>query len=287
MYLVIVILKFCLFIILAPLVSGFITYLKNNLRMRKGQSILQPYFNLQKLFNKDEVISVTASWIFKTAPFVVIASMLTGLVVVCWPGDLLILIFVFALGRFFIALAGLDTGSAFGGMGSSREMFISSLAEPSAGLAVFALALQYGSTSVNALTGTHAFSFATLAAAATLFIVILAETSRIPVDNQETHLELTMIHEAMVLEYSGRRLALIEMASYIKQMTWLVLLSLILLPVLLHDLFWTLVMIAVFSALIAVVEVSISKMRLFRVADLFGLAFGLAAAALVCAMLGV
>ena len=297
-----IILQLILFIGAAPLLSGIISKIKNNIRMRKGQGILQPYYNLGKLFSKGEVVSETASWIFRVAPFVVLASMLVSAMLIPvfilsspanYAGDFLALIFVFALGRFFLALAALDTGSSFGGMGASREMFISSLVEPAFCLAVFAVSLQFGSTDISAFSGMHAVSVSSIVAAITLFLVAIAESSRIPVDNQETHLELTMVHEAMVLEYSGGSLALIEMAAYIKQMILFFLIAQIVLPIGLPTgeiffwVLWYLARIFIIAIAVALVEVSVAKMRLFRVADFLGLAFVLGVIAAVCAILGV
>jgi formate hydrogenlyase subunit 4 len=279
------------FIAASPLLSGLITKLKNNIRMRRGQSIFQPYYNLAKLFSKDEVVSETASWIFRSAPFVVIASalaaaLLVPVFIIAAPGramgDFLALIFIFALGRFFLALSALDTGSSFGGMGSSREMFISSLAEPAVVLSVFAVSLRSGSTDISSLGSAHSVSISYMVAAIALFLVTIAETSRVPVDNQETHLELTMVHEAMVLEYSGRSLAIIEMASYIKQMVWFFLIARVIFPG-----FAALPAVIVIAAAIALVEVSVAKMRLFRVTDFLGFAFVLGIVAIICAILGV
>ncbi|MDO8488954.1 MAG: NADH-quinone oxidoreductase subunit H [Candidatus Omnitrophota bacterium] len=301
-----IILQLILFLLIAPLISGLITKIKNNLRMRQGQSILQPYYNLAKLFSKGQIISETTSWIFRAAPFVVIVSSLAAVLLV--PvfisrssmhimGDFLALIFIFALGRFFLALAALDAGSSFGGMGSSREMFISSLVEPVICLIIFAIGLQFGSTDIWAFRGMHAVSVSSIVASAALFLAVIAETSRLPVDNQETHLELTMIHEAMVLEYSGRSLALIEMASYLKQMIWFLLLAQIIFPITLPAaislvqvvswVLWYLSRIIIIVVIVALIEVFVAKMRLFRVADFLGFAFVLGVIAVVCAILGV
>jgi len=286
----IVILQLILFVVVSPILSGLISKFKNNIRMRKGQVILQPYYNLRKLFLKREVVSENSSWIFKAAPFVVLASMLVcaGLIPVLilrspanQAGDFLALIFIFSLGRFFLALSALDTGSSFGGMGASREMFIASLVEPAFCMAVFAVALQSGSTDISAISLRHAVPVSSIVAALTLFLVTIAETSRIPVDNQETHLELTMVHEAMALEYSGRSLALIEMASYIKQMILFSLIARIILPVYLP------IGIIIVAIAVSLVEVSVAKMRLFRVADFLGLAFVSGIVASICAILGV
>lgn len=306
MKIIIAILQLILFIIASPILSGLISKIKNNLRLRKGQSILQPYYNLAKLFLKSEVISETASWIFRVTPFVVIssalaASLLVPVFIFVNPthhmGDFLALIFIFALGRFFLALSALDAGSSFGGMGSSREMFISSFVEPAFCLVVFSLSLQFGSTDILSFSGSHLVSVSSFVAAIALFLITIAETSRVPVDNQETHLELTMVHEAMVLEYSGKSLALIELASYIKQMILFFLIAQIVFPVASPGLgsftqaflwlLWYSVRIIIIAIIVALVEVSVAKMRLFRVADFLGFAFVLGIIALVCAVLGV
>jgi formate hydrogenlyase subunit 4 len=302
----IIILQLVLFIVIAPFLSGLITKIKNNIRMRRGQSVFQPYYNLAKLFSKGEVVSQTASWIFRVSPFVVISSslaaaMLIPILIFSSPayhiGDFLALIFIFALGRFFLSLAALDTGSSFGGMGASREMFISSLAEPALLLVAFSISLQFGSTDISAFGGMHAVTVSSLITAIALFLITIAETSRIPVDNQETHLELTMVHEAMVLEYSGRSLALIEMASYIKQMIFFFLIAQIIFPICLpafgnltQVFFWAswyLVRIILICIMAALLEVSVAKMRLFRVADFLGFAFVLGVVACICAIVGV
>ena len=301
------ILHIFIFVAVSPFLSGVITKIKNSIRMRRGQSVFQPYYNLVKLFSKEEVVSDTASWIFRYSPFVVISSSLAASLLIpvfiyshtslFLMGDFLALIFIFSLGRFFLALAALDTGSAFGGMGSSREMFISSLVEPVVCLVVFAIFLQFGSTNIEAFSGMHPVSVSSLAAAIALFFVVIAETSRIPVDNQETHLELTMVHEAMVLEYSGKSLALIELAAYIKQMVWFFLLAQVIFPIrvpLSFDLLqffcwicWYLARILIILISVALLEVSVAKMRLFRVADFLGFSFVLAFVAVVCAIMGV
>jgi len=299
------ILQIIFFIVSAPLLSGLITKIKNNLRMRKGQSVFQPYYNLAKLFSKDEVIPEAASWIFRVTPFVVLSSTLAAAMLIpvfifaaagCHIGDFLALVFIFALGRFFLALSALDTASSFGGMGASREMFISSLVEPALCMVIFAVSLQFGSTDISAFSGRHAITISSVVAALALFLVTIAETSRIPVDNQETHLELTMVHEAMVLEYSGRPLALIEMASYIKQMIFFFLIAQIIFPIglpavnitqILPWVLWYLARLGVIAVIVALVEVTVAKMRLFRVADFLGFAFVLGVIASVCAILGV
>ncbi|OGC05004.1 hypothetical protein A2276_03525 [candidate division WOR-1 bacterium RIFOXYA12_FULL_43_27] len=250
----------------SPLLSGIITKIKNNLRFRKGPGIFQPYFNLIKFFSKEEVVSEHASWIFRIAPPVVFAAAFSALFLLPFgfTGDLIAILFLLSLGRFFLALGGLDPASAFGGMGSSREMFISSLTEPVAMLAVFAIYLDASN----------------IMAVAALFLVALAETSRIPVDNQETHLELTMVHEAMFLEYSGRSLSLIEIAAYIKQLIFFLIIALLIFPGFNGFLFLAAKLLFL-CVLVAVTEVSLAKMRLFRVTDFVSFAGLLAVAGII------
>jgi formate hydrogenlyase subunit 4 len=281
MGLIYLVLQIVIMIALAPLLGGLITWLKNNLRLRRGPGPLQPYFNLAKYFGKDEVVSEHASWIFRAAPYIVLAATLTaaGLVpaffqvgLTQYVGDLIAVIFLLSLGRFFLALAGLDPASAFGGMGASREMFISSFVEPVVLLAIFGVSLSVGSTGLLAVSGAHTMTISAAIAVAALFIATLAETSRIPVDNQETHLELTMIHEAMVLEYSGRSLAILELAAYVKQLIFFTLIAnLILAGLPLSPLIYIVKLLAI-AAVVAGVELSLAKMRLFRVVDLLAFA---------------
>jgi len=298
-------LQTALLVLIAPLISGIIRKIKNNFRMRKGPGIFQPYYNLIKLFGKEEVISENTSWIFNFTPYIVLAAFACALLLVpgIFPGialnrvgDMFALIFLFALARFFLALAGLDAGSSFGGMGSSREMFISALTEPAFFVAAFAIGLGAGTTGLNILSAGNSISLSRLAALGALFMVTIIETSRIPIDNQETHLELTMVHEAMLLEYSGRSLALLELASNLKQVILFSILSTVVLGVFsLEDfspasiLFFTalfLVKIILISIVISVIEVTVAKMRLFRVPDFTAFAFVLSGAALVLAALG-
>lgn len=263
----------------APLLSGIITKIKNNIRFRRGPGIFQPYFNLVKLFSKEEVVSEHSSWIFRAAPYIVFAGAMTALVLVPFnlAGDLIAIIFLFSLGRFFLALSGLDAASAFGGMGSSREMFISSLAEPVAILSIFAVYLNFNQP--------YGMNVSIIMAMTALFMVSLAETARIPIDNQETHLELTMVHEAMVLEYSGRSLGLIEIASYIKQLVFFLIISLVVLPGF-NGLVYIAIKLLALCLLTALTEVSLAKMRLFRVVDFFSFAGILAVIGLIFMVLG-
>lgn len=213
--------------LVSPLAIGLIRKVKAKLQNRQGASVIQPYRDTWKLFHKDEVISTDASWIFRWAPFIIFATtvvigasipLFTSGLQNSLTADLLVVVYTLALGTFFLALAGMDTGSAFGGFGSSREMTVSALAEGGLVLSFFAVASMVGSTnlfvmsSAGHLLATH-FFLPGLFAFIGFFIVLLAETGRFPFDNPATHLELTMIHEAMILEYSGKRLALMEWSA--------------------------------------------------------------------------
>ncbi|MCB4791154.1 MAG: NADH-quinone oxidoreductase subunit H [Elusimicrobia bacterium] len=294
-----------LLITVSPLLSGVIRKIKNTLRMRQGAGIFQPYFNFFKLLSKEEVVSENTSFIFTCTPFIVFGSVTTALFIIPTiasnisfniMGDVLAVIFLLALGRFFIALAAIDAGSAFGGMGSSREMFIASFTEPVALLALFTVSVTNGSTGMDAISASHPVHLSTVIAGAALFIVMIAETSRLPVDNQETHLELTMVHEAMVLEYSGRSLALIELASHVKQIIFYALIANILIPpgaIAGLGLFEVLTRTTVFAlkifcigAIAGIVEVSTAKMRLFRVIDFLAFGFVLSFISMIAAVAG-
>jgi len=294
-------------LVLSPFLVGVIRKVKARLQCRRGASVFQPYFDLAKLFRKEPVISTTTSWIFTATPYILFASTLAaGLLVpvfasqmpLNFAGNIIALVYLLALGTFFLILAGLDAGSAFGGMGSSREAIVASLTEPATILSIFAIALTAGSTNLSTIVHKTALleGIVTdppphLMALAALFIVTLAETGRVPVDNPATHLELTMIHEAMVLEYSGRYLALVEWAAGIKLLVFLSLLANVFAP-------WGIATslapaaigagLAVFvvkvtglAVLIGVIESMFAKLRLFRLTDLLGVAFILSLLALV------
>ncbi|MGZ4868352.1 MAG: respiratory chain complex I subunit 1 family protein, partial [Candidatus Angelobacter sp.] len=216
-------LQLVLLLLVAPLLSGMIKTLKARLQTRRGPGVLQSYRDIFKLLRKGMVIPETASWIFSATPYMVFCTAtLVGLMIPMTTthaplslfGGVLAVVGLLALGRFFLALGGLDTGSSFGGLGSSREMTISAIAEPAMMLAIFTVALGANSTNLSEMARiavTQSWRFlapSQMLAFAALFIVLIAETGRIPVDNPATHLELTMIHEAMVLEYSGPYLAL-------------------------------------------------------------------------------
>lgn len=221
--------QFLIILLFSPLINGVIKKLKANMQGRRGPGIFQPYYDLIRLFKKDMVISNTCSWIFRIAPYVVFSSMLVASMIV--PvittrlafhemADVIALIYILGLGIFFMALAGLDAGTAFGGEGSSREMTVAVLVEPMIMLTIFTAAISAGSTNLVRITELQGaiYTPSHVLALFAFIVAIIAETGRIPVDNPDTHLELTMIHEGMLLEYSGRYLALMEWAHYIKQM---------------------------------------------------------------------
>ncbi|MGO8838981.1 MAG: respiratory chain complex I subunit 1 family protein [Limisphaerales bacterium] len=305
-----IVLQTALLLVLAPLVTGCIRNWKARLQNRRGPRIVQPYFDLLKFLRKDMVISEHASWVFSAAPYVVfITSLLVGLMVpmattqapLSLFGGVLAVVGLLALGRFFLALGGLDPASAFGGMGSSREMTIAAIAEPALMLAIFTVAITVGSTDFSHMvaaaqqSGWDLLNPTHLMAFAALFIVLLAETGRIPVDNPATHLELTMIHEAMLLEYSGRYLALMEWGASIKQLVLMAILVNVFLPMGLAaddsalalglGLALFLGKILLLSAAVVLVETANAKLRLFRVPDLLSAAFVLAAMALLSTFL--
>jgi formate hydrogenlyase subunit 4 len=288
-------------LLLAPGLVGLIRWMKARLQNRRGAPCWQPYLELQKLFGKEVVVSRNASWLFRAAPFVIFASTvaMTALVpVLAAPlpfdamGDLVVLVYLLLLGTFFLALAGLDPGSAFGGMGASRAVTVAALAEPTVALAVFALALSAGSTNLGRIVvatladPAQAVSPGHLLAFAALFIVTLAETGRLPVDNPATHLELTMIHEAMLLEYSGRYLALLEWAAATKLLVFFALLGNLFVPwgvaraltpeAILMALGSFLLKLLVLAAAVAGFETCVAKLRLFRVPELLSVSFVLA-----------
>src|SRR5262245_5778415 len=288
-------------LLLAPGLVGFIRMVKARLQGRRGAPPWQPYYDLRKLFGKEAVVSRNASWLFRFSPYLIFATtvavtMLVPLIAAPLPfdavGDLLTVVYLMLLGTFFLALAGLDPGTAFGGMGASREMTVAAIAEPTIALAIFGLAVGAGSTNLRRIvaeTLSHPGAVINpghLLGFAALFIVMLAETGRLPVDNPATHLELTMIHEAMALEYSGRYLALIEWAAGLKLLVFFSLLANLFLP---WGVATTLtagsVTIAVFALIakltllglaVALIETRLAKLRLFRVPELLGVSFVLA-----------
>jgi formate hydrogenlyase subunit 4 len=305
-----VMVQIAVLLFLSPFITGFGRTLKARLQTRRGPQVWQPYRDLYKLARKGMVLPETASWIFSATPFVLFATtLLAGLLIPAISaeaplslfGGVLAVVYLLALGRFFLALAGLDTGSSFGGLGSSREMTISAIAEPALMLAVFTVAIGAGSTNLSLVA--HAAlgqSWRFLApqqmlAFAALFIVLIAETGRIPVDNPATHLELTMIHEAMILEYSGPYLALIEWSAAMKQLVLMTLLVNVFFPwglsagwspagLILSSIVFVGKLLAL-AVVVALVETANAKLRLFRVPELLAAAFVLSALALISTFL--
>ncbi|WP_213774069.1 NADH-quinone oxidoreductase subunit H [Bradyrhizobium sp. dw_78] len=291
------VMQMTLVLLAAPLLTGFVRKVKARLQRRRGPSVIQPYRDLLRLLKKEAVVAENASWIFRAAPYLVFAATWVAAALVptfakgllfSWSADLIAIIALLGSARFFLALAGMDIGTAFGGIGSSREMMIASLAEPAMLLIVFTMALVAHSTQLSdvadLLSSPNVGLRVSLGLAAiALIIVAIAENGRIPVDNPATHLELTMVHEAMVLEYSGRHLAMIELAASVKLLLYISLIGCIFVP-------WTLTepgasvasylagfglylaKLAVFGFLLAVFETMIAKMRVFRLPDFVGTA---------------
>jgi len=300
----IVLLQGGLLILGAPLVRGLIRVLKARLQNRRGPPLFQSYFDLIKLFQKESVASHNSSFIFQIAPWIIFGATASSALFlpvifrfspIWFSADIILIVYLLALATFFMALAGLDAGSAFGGMGSSREMMIYSLSEPAAILSIFAVAYGAGSTNIANVVEYFFANPSALFTAGNIFaflaLFIVAENKRVPVDNPATHLELTMVHEAMILEYSGRQLALIEWASALKLTIFFVLLANIFFPagltgaLSLAGVLFALVVFAfkigILAAMVALVESSIAKLRLFRLPDFIMVAFTLAFIALI------
>lgn len=280
---------------LSPLFLGVIAKVKAFFAGKAGPSVFQPYFDLAKLFQKKCVYSSTATWIFRMAPVLLLAVMLAGSLMVPFgrfkapvqfSGDILFLIYLFALGRFFMILAALDTGSSFEGMGASREAFFSCLSELAFFMNFITLAMLTQSLSLSQMIGAdvpmswEGVEPVLFLVMASFFIVLLAENGRIPVDDPETHLELTMIHEVMILDHSGVDLAYLLYASAMKLFIFSAMLVSILIPVrtghLLADTAIFLGGVLGLSVLIGVVESSMARLRLNRVRLLLLIAFALA-----------
>ena len=286
-----------LVLLVAPLIIGVTRKVKARLLRRRGASVLLPYRDLWKLMHKEAVLAHNASWIYRVAPYLIVAAtwvaaalvptFATGLLF-SWAADLIAIVAIIATARFALALAGMDVGTAFGGIGSSREMMISSLAEPAMLLIAFTVALVAGTTQLSSIAA-HMIHDpvglrVSLALALFAFIfVAVAENARIPIDNPATHLELTMVHEAMVLEYSGRHLALIDLSAELKLLLYISLIACLFAPwgiaasdaapaALLVGVIAYASKLAASGFLLAVFETSIAKMRVFRVPEFLGAA---------------
>ena len=285
-----------LVLVLAPLFLGYTRKIRARLLRRQGPPIAQPYLDLLRLIRKEVVLAENASWLFRSGPYMVFAATWVAAALVptfainlqfSWTADLLAITALLGSSRFFLALVGMDVGTSFGGIGSSREMMFASLAEPAMLMITFTLALLAGSTQLSVIAEfmhTNASLRVSLGLVLiALMIVALAENARIPVDNPATHLELTMVHEAMILEYSGRHLAVLEFASALKLLLYVSLISCIFMPwgLALEDIGLRAYAIGVVSFLgklaiggflLVAFETSIAKMRVFRVPDFLGVA---------------
>jgi len=286
-----------LVLLLAPLLTGVVRKVKARLLLRRGPSVIQPYRDLLRLLRKEVTLASNASWLFRATPYLIFAATWVAAALVptfavglefSWSADLIAITALLGSVRFFLALAGMDVGTSFGGIGSSREVTIASLAEPAMIMIVFTLALIAGSTQLSTvasfmLSGAAGLRVSLGLALVALIIVAIAENARIPVDNPATHLELTMVHEAMVLEYSGRHLAVIELAAALKLLLYVSLIACVFAP-------WGLAAadagplayavgmgsyiakLAVGGALLALFETTIAKMRVFRLPGFIGAA---------------
>ncbi|MBI3707376.1 MAG: NADH-quinone oxidoreductase subunit H [Proteobacteria bacterium] len=283
-----------LVLVLAPAATGLVRLVKARLLGRRGPPLVQPYRDLAKLLRKEAVMADNASWVYRVTPYIVFALLWLAAALVPTfttrlpfspAADLIALVALLGSARFLQALAGMDVGTSFGGIGSSREMMIATLAEPAVLMVIFTISLFIHSTSIPSIAefvlGSEVgIRVSFLLALISLTMVAIAETGRIPIDNPATHLELTMVHEAMVLEYSGRHLALIEAAGMLRLLFYLSLIAGIFVP-------WGLaesgagpaiaIGVAAYvaktvggSILLGVFEVSIAKMRVFRVAEFLG-----------------
>ena len=286
-----------LVLLLAPLFTGYVRKVKARLVRRRGPPLIQPYRDLVRLVRKEVVLAESASWLFRTIPYLVFAAIWvaaslvptfrTGLMF-SWSADLIAIIALLGSARFLLALAGMDIGTSFGGIGSSREVMIASLAEPAMIMIVFTLALIAGSTQLSTMAAFMASSAVGLRVSLglgliALTMVAIAENGRIPIDNPATHLELTMVHEAMVLEYSGRHLALIELSSSLKLLLYVSVIACLFapwgiesagaaVPTLTIGVAAYIGKLAVGGFLLALFETSIAKMRVFRVPEFLGAA---------------
>ena len=282
---------------LAPLLSGVTRKIRARLLRRRGPSVVQPYRDLLKLIRKEAVVAENASWLFRAAPYAIFATtwvaatlvptFATGLTL-SGAADLIVIVALLGTARFLLALAALDVGTSFGGIGSSREMMFASLAEPAMLMAVFTLSLIAGSTQLSSISAfmlgpNVGLNISIALALIALIIVAIGENARIPVDNPGTHLELTMVHEAMILEYSGRHLAVIEAAASLKLLLYVSLIACVFVP-------WGTpaagagvvayavglgayaAKLAAFGFLLVVFETAVAKMRVFRVPEFLGVA---------------
>lgn len=291
---------------IAPLLTGLVRKVKARLLRRRGPALVQPYRDLLRLLRKEAVLADNASWLFRTAPYLIFATTWVAMSLVptfatgltfSTSADLIAIVALLGSARFFLALAALDVGTSFGGIGASREVMVASLAEPALIIVAFTVALIAGSTQLSVIAATLSAGDTGLRVSlalvlGSLIIVALAENARIPVDNPATHLELTMIHEAMVLEYSGRHLAVIEAAGMLKLLLYVSVISAIFVPWGLASaesnaadyaagLAFYLGKTLLLGVLLGIFETMIAKMRVFRVPEYLGFALMLALIAML------
>ncbi|MCL2333976.1 MAG: NADH-quinone oxidoreductase subunit H [Candidatus Methanoplasma sp.] len=293
-------------ILISPLLTGIIRKLKAYMQHRKGNSVFQPYRDLIKLFKKDEVVSRHSTWLFRAVPYVCLSSMLLLALMIPFMfvdtlapyGDLIAMVYIFTMYRFMMVLGGLEGGSVFGGMGSSREMMMSVLIEPALLLSVMALAgLTKAGTAIGDIPpaiidmGIAALTPTLILATSSFFITLMAENARIPFDNPATHLELTMVHEGMLLEYSGRGLGLMEFSSMLRLTIFMSILGSMFFPwgiatdadviSLIIGFAAIMAKLLIIVVIIAVIESYIAKFRLFRLPNLLTASFVLSLLALI------
>jgi formate hydrogenlyase subunit 4 len=294
-----------LILAVSPLLTGLVRKVKARLQRRRGPPLIQPYRDLRRLMGKEALVAENASWLFRVVPYFVFAATWVAAALIptfaanlmfSWSGDLIAITALLSSARFALALAGMDIGTSFGGIGSSREMMISSMAEPAMLMIVFSVALIAGSTQLSTiaefmLNGHVGLRVSLALALVALLIVAMAENGRVPVDNPATHLEVTMVHEAMVLEYSGRHLAMIELAASLKLTLYLAMIACVFFPVGMANgpdsvgpdavgaVAW-LAKMAAGGVALGIAETSVAKMRVFRVPNFLG-------AALMLGLLGV
>jgi formate hydrogenlyase subunit 4 len=297
---------------LTPLLIGLVRQVRSRLEGRVGAGLLQPWRDLRKLFSKEPLRAPGVSWVQSAGPVILVTSSLVLCALIplvgtvafpLIPDDLFVVVGVLLIGTVALALVGLDAGSAFGGMGSSRHMTIAALVEPTVLVSVYALSVPIGSSALSQIVDSRIASPASIAAPVSLLalvslaIAVIAETSRMPVDNPSTHLELTMVHEAMILESSGRDLGWLELGSWLRLGALLGLVGTLALPwglatevtpaALVVGVLALTVKLAVLGAGLATVEVFLAKLRLFRVPELLAGSFVLALLAVTASYLTV
>jgi len=286
---------------LAPVVAGITRQARARVEGRAGAGVFQPWRDLRKLVTKRPIHAAGTSWVTRVGPFMLLASsfliaalipLVSAAPLPLVPDDLFVVVSVLLLGTVALALLGLDAGSAFGGMGSSRHMMIAALVEPTVLMAVYALSIPVGSSTLSLIVANRRDDPASISSPAgvlgvvALAVVVLAETGRLPVDNPSTHLELTMVHEAMILETSARDLAQVELGSWLRLTVLLGLVGNLVVPwgvatdatpaAVAIGIVAIVVKIGILAAVLGAAEVGLAKLRLFRVPELLAGSFVLA-----------